>query len=517
MSVNNLIKTESDQVPEWSNLYVNSLRSRNGIIIDKDEGNYNVYLNTDSGNDANNGLTSSTPVLTLEKAIELLSRHSAETGIINCDGAARIIPNNNVDGFGNAIDLSLLEGRYSEIQLKGTPIINVPEFTYAGTNATWGPSPVIYRQLDNLTLAVNPKFCHKISSTKEEYAPLASNTIAVGTATANLVGGTDIGTGNKIEFISLSGQELFVPSRTTIVGEIRFVIKELAINNDGNNHSIVCNENTYFKGCSFDGIDVLKGEATLQGCTSDPGVGSKPFTSVKLDIDGFFHAGDKLTFSDVGGLVEIRNFYTVGSTGYLELTYNTDCYISNSVFNNFAIYLTKKSSLSAVNLHFSGAYTTYTPVFINNSKAYLDVVEFTCTSDDVMVDVFHNGSLTFDGTLTSTQGGKFAEIDTMSELNILDAFNTNLNSSSATTVIDLKGRSKLLIVGPAGTMSSTANCILLQNGSSAYISSITWTNSGAGAGFIKVGTLAAQAGGPLTDEFDYSFVDGSGDFSVLNV
>ena len=508
MSVCDLTRKNASEVPIWTDLYVNSLRSRNGILIDKDQGDYNVYMNTDTGLDTNDGLSALTPVLTLEKAISVLSQHSAETGIINCDGAARIIPTENLDDIGIVIDVSSLEARYSEVQLKGTPVIDVPEFTYAGANAVWGPNPVVFRQLDSLTLAGNPKICHKISATAEEYAHLESNTAT----TANLVGGGGIVTGNQIEFISLSGQELFIPARTTIIGNIRFFIKELIINNDGTAHSLVCNENTYFGGCAFDGIEVLKGEATLQGCSSEPGISSRPFGGVKLDINSFLHQGDNLVFSKIDGLVQIKDLYSASNDSFLEITYDTEAYISNSIFSSFAIYVTKNSKLTTVDLHFSGGYITYTPLFVNNSVAYLDATQFSNTSNNYNLEIANNGRVTFDGALISTSTTQFGFVDECSELNLLDGGALNINSSTVTTAIDLRGRSRLYIGGPAGTISSTDICILLQNGSTAYIADSALSNSGTGVGIVKVGGLPSQIVNPLVDQFD------SGDeFSILNV
>ena len=185
--------------------------------------------------------------------------------------------------------------------------------------------------------------------------------------------------------------------------------------------------------------------------------------------------------------------------------------MSNSVFNSFAITVDKNSDLTALNIHIGGAFATYVPIQLIGSSAYIDVCTFSNSSDDYNIELSNSSIITLDGAIISTSTTQFALVDTMSELNILAGNLLAIDSSTSTTAIEMAGRSRLLVNGAGGTISSSANCIELQNGSQAYFADVAWTNSGAGAGFIKVGSLAAQAG-PIADEFD-----ALGVFSVLNI
>jgi hypothetical protein len=125
MSLNQILDNPAGTRPlPWTNLNVNSIKAKS-ITSDTPaaESRENVYVSS-SGDDANDGLTSGTPVLTISRAVEVASGSSGQHLIINCSGGGAIsgFISCDIDVFGvtKLLDLSRLSGNYNAISIRGS-------------------------------------------------------------------------------------------------------------------------------------------------------------------------------------------------------------------------------------------------------------------------------------------------------------------------------------------------------------------------------------------------------------
>jgi len=214
-----------------------------GSFSQQQLGEYNIYINTDIGDDFNDG-SLLTPVLTLNRAIELLNNQSYQTAIINLEGGNTLFvteTNSDILNIGNnqeanIINFSITSNLYSLIKIKGTRDNGI---SGQATNLTNNNPFQEWTKINNLSLTSNLyNKGHLYNDTTREYIAVKDND----TTSVNLIG--SINTNDFFNLYTLIETPIssILTNDIVIIGHAQIIIEDCIFQVQGkirNNLSVV--------------------------------------------------------------------------------------------------------------------------------------------------------------------------------------------------------------------------------------------------------------------------------------
>lgn len=519
MSVNNLIRTNSDEVAPWTNLFVNTLKVKDGIINPRISGNFNVYLNTDTGSDSNNGLTSSTAVATLTKAIAVLADFAYDTGIINLAGSATLVVGDEDNTtLENQLDFSALDGRYKRVKIQGTLPVNKQINDYAsstGSDRTSVISPITWRLIDGSDVI--------LSSPKGLYDENLDKYYSLKSATASdsvVIGGIDIVQGHNLTFLDLPTVTLATPAAVNIINNINIDFIGLTIKNTLEGR-FICNNLIKFAHCYLDpgsttGVKgMLEGNPLIQGCEDVASANNVLIDNYTANIESYKNYSGSLTTSNtygystikdietqavsndgiiVKGCLDVENINVLGDIGVTNA--NTNSYANVTIEN---MRVTGTVSGTKVPLHFVGpsavTLKNYTSTAtLGGTNPYNILLE-----DGAEMQL--NGGIAQSNTLS-----RFANIKTNSKVNVAEDTTLNLGGSGVGGLWLVESNAHLSLNALAASdqynpQSFTYPYIRLLTGATCYIADKRLPNLGTNSDLISIG-IKNQGMGELRSQID---------------
>lgn len=405
--------------------------NNSGIILDS----ITVFINEETGSDLNNGLTSATPLKTIQKGIYILGKFTAREGILQLEGN---VPFNL--GTNPVLDFYPATRFIGSIIVQGTLINNIndtvtsiPSPSGVGPFDTWSKLNIMNGGLIPFDYV---KSFIKNNTQNRIYTILSNSNSSIDVITGNnalngLHDPWNIGeslTLFKIKNIIQFSGELKILNSSNVNITFQYIwIKPAALPSTWNNVKL---QVITFRGCRMDtnSFRSYTGSMILEGCYSENRNFETIFSPIEQNTSKIFNSvwlnGPGTEFND---------------TCSAFFVYSTDCLSINSSFNiqsadfeGFSIKMTGITSHVGMNIQ-NGSIFKLSNISLENIS-----------------------SITFPISLIESSGGK----GVINNLNII-----NNSTQSNNSCIELAFSSTLHLSGST-YLQSTGRCINLNGGSS---------------------------------------------------
>lgn len=522
-----------------NNADVDNLVVNDSLNFDQKQGTFTVYQNYESGDDANDGLTSGTAVKKLNRAIQVLANYSYETGKIIMQGNLKTTIEKEIpeykslfnDTLASVIDFTILTGKYSNVIVEAEPAtIDID----TSTLGSWGPS----NQWDVVTNAGSGytpdqfRYFPVYNETQDEYLTIASNTAT----DINLIGAISVSDVVKIidhdnfngQIEPTAGRDLFILSNIPCTLRYVFINYGSAAFNDGYSYCPLVPAK--LEGCRIDFSSGAVaggrffGDWVLQGCGSFSRV-SNASRNVSITYAncclGNADGGQALSNATKMNATYIYRVGLQCNNVNQEATLN-QVYVDASNAGNNNDCLSRAGGEEPINLYMTSClFEAYNGNAINlssNSHLYIDNCTLSSEQDKAIV-TNNNVHLTFDDANSVTANNDNSMLINKGSLYLVDNCSLTVNSfdhlelssslfsfgTGTSLSITTMNSGMLLRYGSEWKGSTSAgftfNCtdeaVKLESGST-MANSVNFVNSGAGADF-KCG---GNGGGALTTQND---------------
>lgn len=466
-----------------------------------------IYANAATGSDSNDGTTSGTAVQTIQKALDLLGKTLATTGIVQLEGASTFA----VSGTLNFFPATATNGK---IIIRGTKDSVVSDTVSSVGTVSFNRATDNWALLIGNTGGYTPslwakKYIHN-TTTDKIYSVYNNTSTSVSILSSPSGGDIDIKFnawtfGNNYDLFDISKTISFSSQVNILTGgkgsDITF--EYVYFNPTTTSGRLVVDgidENVIFRGCRLDGNNgstpdgTYEGPIEIQGCYSLTSSSAGSGLTAMYEYSGITKM---ISFYVEGGILKFHNdcvvafVYMASSLGNPIMEFeNVDVYlngvwVNSSSFTNtstgikldncqaefFHVYidgqyglgngilsLNKGTTLNSTRLGISSATTSTVAVYINQSLMHC-IDDVNLASNGVTLVLENNSTFTvLPITITTiTSSGSGAILATgNSTINLNDNSNTNINQApgSSVSLIRLNNLSKMFING--GTIS--ANC-----------------------------------------------------------
>jgi hypothetical protein len=484
-------------------------------------GSYNVYINTDTGNDANDGLTPGTAVATMDRAIAVLSTESYDIGIINIAGVAALsITNQDLDLYNdngvkyNALDFTSISSQYGLIKVSGQKS-NLEQITVNST-ANLVPNNQWRQAATAGTISGSFTFAHCYNQTKKKFMMIEQNAAA----SVDLIG-NEVGVADVLDLYNTTST-LTCANGLAIVCNTLLEIENIEFNWAAQRLYAVSGENIRFNGCNIDitGSNYLRGKFYMNGCKfvgDKPGVGSSDewlfFGDSILSTVGFRYSNngdtknmmiDDSTLEFTESLVTVKNL-KVDNNGSNIVAIDTlnnqsvfiidNCWVRSGVILSSAIRIVEGSAGRFNNLNI--VTTAGGCITVGGGHLY-----FNGTNNLVAPNAANVAGISlFGGTMetASISGGGLIDISgardgiIMEGAKLINDNTTTLTITAATTnCIFAKYGSEILFANSTYTFASPSSAVNLKSNSKLSSIAVGVVNGGGGQP-LEVGANAPGA------------------------